>query len=559
MNPARVELKRLRRKLGEDIDVVSGLRAVHDQREEIDELLGDFDRQIDRFEQAPVLTLVGATGAGKSTLLNALAGQAIATEGIDRPTTRAPVIFAPRDADLSELLSGFPGPLAPLVTRYEPTPGLEAVYIDAPDLNSVAEEHAIVVQSLADRSDVLLVVLHRQSVVERLPLTFLDHFAGRRGLLFVLNRADELASESRAALLAQIGELVASRWHPQDSSIHAVSAKRARDGAGDDEWRHFRRSLDELCRRTAAGHVRRHNALGTAAQIGRVFLDIEKRIGTDLASLVEASRAGLDEYVSATSKQLEEHLLLHQPAINGVFCRSLAERWGGPASWALRAGSSSSVGLGLGVALARTHPLFAAATALSGFAAERLETIRETPSLVPPQPWIRSRANLPAVSSKIEVGRLFARPSALLTDDASEQLTASAIESGVTELIARDIPLAAESATLRFLRFPLDLPVWALAAWTIYLVSDGFARREYVGTDMLLSAALLAVVYLMLVRSLLRAIVNRSARTRILATAAKIRTELAAALSGKAERHAAEIRIVQAALHRLTTVAHTGN
>jgi ATPase subunit of ABC transporter with duplicated ATPase domains len=51
-----------------------------------------------------VITLVGSTGAGKSTLLNALAGRRIAQEGVDRPTTREPVVYAPEDADLGELV-----------------------------------------------------------------------------------------------------------------------------------------------------------------------------------------------------------------------------------------------------------------------------------------------------------------------------------------------------------------------------------------------------------------------------------------------------------------------
>ena len=74
-----------------------------ERRPELDRLLADLDRQIARVQRAAVITLVGATGAGKSTLLNALAGRRIAQEGVDRPTTRRPVIYAPLDADVGEL------------------------------------------------------------------------------------------------------------------------------------------------------------------------------------------------------------------------------------------------------------------------------------------------------------------------------------------------------------------------------------------------------------------------------------------------------------------------
>ena len=88
----RARLRRLRAAARADIDRVAGLRAVTERRTEIDELLADLDRQLERIDAAAVITLVGATGAGKSTLLNALAGRTIAEEGVDRPTTRRPTI-----------------------------------------------------------------------------------------------------------------------------------------------------------------------------------------------------------------------------------------------------------------------------------------------------------------------------------------------------------------------------------------------------------------------------------------------------------------------------------
>ena len=140
-----------------------------------------------RVQQAAVITLVGATGAGKSTMLNALAGRPIAEEGVDRPTTRRPVIYAPRDADLRDLLEGVGEvdrePDGVAVVRYDAAPEgpwTAQILIDAPDLNSVAAEHRAVVTALAERSDVLLVVLHRQAVVEEASVSFIDAFARRR-------------------------------------------------------------------------------------------------------------------------------------------------------------------------------------------------------------------------------------------------------------------------------------------------------------------------------------------------------------------------------------------
>ena len=91
----RVALERLRARLAEQVGDVAVLRAVERRRPEIDRLLADLERQVERVQRAAVITLVGATGAGKSTLLNALAGLRVAKEGVNRPTTREPVVYAP--------------------------------------------------------------------------------------------------------------------------------------------------------------------------------------------------------------------------------------------------------------------------------------------------------------------------------------------------------------------------------------------------------------------------------------------------------------------------------
>ena len=259
---------------------MAGLRAVAERRGEIDRLLEDLDRQLQRVQRAAVITLVGATGAGKSTLLNALAGRRIAREGVDRPTTRRPVIYAPRDADLEELLdpavespAGHESEGGPVVVRYDAAGGrwTAQVLIDAPDLNSIDEQHRATVTALAERSDVLVVVLHHQSIVEEASVSFIDAFAGRRRLLFVLNRADELTPASREALLGQLRHLAATRWRAPGAPVLSLSAREAQSQPSAEGWSELCEALDELVRESAIGAVRRLNALGTAARLETVF------------------------------------------------------------------------------------------------------------------------------------------------------------------------------------------------------------------------------------------------------------------------------------------------
>jgi len=98
---AQAGLQAIRDGLHRDRELLSILRAMRSRAGELDALLEDLDRQLQRAGEATVvITLVGATGAGKSTLLNALAGASIAREGTDRPTTTRAVIYAPQGIPL---------------------------------------------------------------------------------------------------------------------------------------------------------------------------------------------------------------------------------------------------------------------------------------------------------------------------------------------------------------------------------------------------------------------------------------------------------------------------
>ena len=141
-----------------------GLPWLEPERGRLLRLVQDYARSMERPEAALVLAVVGATGAGKSTLVNALAGESVAQEGVDRPTSRAAVVYAPEDA----VLEGF-DPGAGKVVRYQPkasAPASGQVFIDTPDTNSVQPEHRELARSLLERADVAVAVMHRGSVAE---------------------------------------------------------------------------------------------------------------------------------------------------------------------------------------------------------------------------------------------------------------------------------------------------------------------------------------------------------------------------------------------------------
>ena len=296
-------------------------------------------------QRAAVITLVGATGAGKSTLLNALAGRRIAQEGIDRPTTRRPVIYAPHDADVSELAAaeidrpdGRDSEGGPEVVRYDAASGpwTAQVLIDAPDMNSIDEQHRATVTALAERSDVLVVVLHHQSVLEEASVSFIDAFAGRRQLIFVLNRTDELTREARDALLAQIRQLAASRWRAAGAPVLAISARAAQSQPHAEGWAEFCQALHDLVRESAITGVRRLNALGTAARVGNLFAAVRDETAADLTALPSDAAVGLDALGERCAADVADRLKLRRADVSALLWSEAAKRWDGPGGWALR-------------------------------------------------------------------------------------------------------------------------------------------------------------------------------------------------------------------------------
>ena len=566
----RAQLSMLRDRLHDDVERVSTSTAVTRRRTEIHHLLADLDRQLERIQRAAVITLVGATGAGKSTLLNALAGKSVAIEGVDRPTTRQPVIYAPHDAELSDLLAGAEAPPGyeseggPKVVRHSPSnsPWTAQILIDAPDLNSVDEQHRATVTALAERSDVLVVVLHRQSIVEAASVSFVDAFSGRRRLVFVLNRADELAVHAREQLLAQVRELVAERWQAPDAPVICLSAREAQSQPRAAGWPELCRVLQEFARNSAIAGARRLNALGSAERIGAIFRTIRDETADDLGGLADEVANGFQNLEERSSTEVTERLRLRRADVTTQLCAETAKRWDGPGGWALRAGGLTSIGLGASALLLRRNPLIAAGAVSGAYAADRVQRALSDHRIADPNALIPARSEFSSwyaealSGARVRAARLAGEPEVvgLVSPGQLYEQTAAAVDEAWNVLIDRDVPAAAERSALRFFRVVLDLPVYGLAVWIVYRVAIGFFGGQYAGVDFLVNAALLLIAYLYPLRVLVR--LGLGARANRLLKAITVRT--AGALHDQAEDACAAVRKAAtdyaSALERLCSV-----
>ncbi len=320
----------------------------------LERLRQDYARGVAQKDAPLAVALVGATGAGKSTLLNALAGQHLAREGEDRPTSTASTVFAPTGADLEALSR-----VGASVTRYTASPnGLWGgqIFIDTPDLNSVATTHREVARAALELADVALVVMHRGSVAEATQIEFLAEFARRRALVFLINFADELSAESREALKAQARKLASEQFGLSQDSIptFAISARAARQGKDPSgEFGAFLFHLRELATQAVAARVRRGNALGALDELAtRVEASLKET--EELLSRVRSSlEAGLGRTSEGLGKDFDSRLELAHGHLASEVRRQAAGRFWGPAAWGLRLSLWGTGGLGAATLLAR--------------------------------------------------------------------------------------------------------------------------------------------------------------------------------------------------------------
>lgn len=154
-----------------------------------------------------VVALAGGTGSGKSSLFNALAGEAISTVGVRRPTTS--VTHAAVYGEGAEALLDW----LEIDHRHRMTSGeLDGlVLLDLPDHDSTATAHVAEVDRLVEVVDAFCWVVDPQKYADAaLHEGYLRSFAGHAAVTMVaLNQIDRLPTAAdRQACLAHLGTLL---------------------------------------------------------------------------------------------------------------------------------------------------------------------------------------------------------------------------------------------------------------------------------------------------------------------------------------------------------------
>ena len=157
-----------------------------------EELISRAEARLGFAGSAYVLALAGGTGVGKSSLLNALAGEAVSTVGVIRPTTARPLAWV-AESQRDEV-----GPLLEWlgvedVFTHQRAELAGVVILDLPDFDSVETDHRATVDKLLPRIDSMLWVTDPEKYDDELLHSYLRRLtihADRIG--FVLNKSDRL-------------------------------------------------------------------------------------------------------------------------------------------------------------------------------------------------------------------------------------------------------------------------------------------------------------------------------------------------------------------------------
>ncbi|MDJ0334215.1 GTPase domain-containing protein [Salinibacterium sp. G-O1] len=165
---------------------------------------------------APLLAVVGgSTGSGKSTIVNALIGTPTTRAGVIRPTTRQPIlVHAPVDAGwfatdrilpgLARVRGSITAPGTPassagdaptadrinelMLLAHDKVP-MSLAIIDAPDIDSVADDNRALAAQLLAAADLWLFVTTANRYADAVPWALLDGAASRNiTVAVVLNR-----------------------------------------------------------------------------------------------------------------------------------------------------------------------------------------------------------------------------------------------------------------------------------------------------------------------------------------------------------------------------------
>jgi GTPase SAR1 family protein len=163
-------------------------------------------RRVGSVGEVLAVAFAGGTGSGKSSLINAIVGDVIVRTGVVRPTTDRALAVVPQESAVrySRFLEDLD-----VGERIESDALKELILIDLPDLDSTAEGHKHVVESVLPSVDAVVWVFDPEKYSDATIHTeFLEKLVAYEDqFVFVLNQSDRIV-DSVAATVEDLSRLL---------------------------------------------------------------------------------------------------------------------------------------------------------------------------------------------------------------------------------------------------------------------------------------------------------------------------------------------------------------
>lgn len=284
-------------------------------------------------EEAPLLVVVGGgSGAGKSTLVNTLAGRAVSTTGVLRPTTRTPTLVChPQDRVWFE-----EGPVLASLARVDEQVGTQApgrqvrvvdsdrlpagvAVLDTPDVDSVELANHDLAQEALDAADAWVWVATSRTYADRVGMELLRRARDRQALAVVV--VGQVRPGEGGEVLADVDRLLAGEGVVPVARLEVPWIDIADSRLPEDTVTELRRWLTDLAPPDRRAEVRREALTGLVAALpGELTALVDA--ATQERATAERLQAQVAGRFTAVAGQLAEQLEEGLPLRTDVL-----ERW----------------------------------------------------------------------------------------------------------------------------------------------------------------------------------------------------------------------------------------
>jgi len=235
------------------------------------------DLFVDQHARPLVVAFFGGTGVGKSSLLNRLAGDPIATTGIERPTSREATVYLHQVVELAELPPELPVDTV-RIRRHEAAIYQNILWIDAPDIDSTEESNRRAALAWLPHVDLVCYVVSPERYRDDVGWRVLQQRGHKHGWMFVLNRWDEgdlQQAQDFAHMLTAAGF--------EDPLLLRTCCVPGLSLPSPDQFDELRSAIDELLGQHGVRELTRLGHRARLQELRRALQAADQRLGDDEA------------------------------------------------------------------------------------------------------------------------------------------------------------------------------------------------------------------------------------------------------------------------------------